>query len=365
VIFAVLLVAGVSATAWLGACALRSWREQRAALAYELTPSYRAAALRAIAALAAAGCALTGGSQVVFGQSRAATAPLAAALTSGRPARSGPASRAGVGSDAQLRRPVHPPSARVSAAPRGLLTVGHPAGGELREGTLPGYPGRLLIWLPQQYPHRTHPLQALIVLADPRQLPDILRGLAQAVTDGRANPFVVVAPEPAPAPGAPAPAAAPASAPCSAPCSAPTGLPTVDGARLRSAVAQIFHVEPAARPWGVLGLGQGAPGAVAAELADPGSYAAGVGLGGRYDGLPPALLSAARPGVRLLLADTARDPAGQASAGRLRRALVGVAPGGVRLSDTVRDLDDQSERIRLARLAAGYLAEQMAASGRQ
>jgi len=357
VIFAVLLVAGVSATAWLGACALRSWREQRAGLAYELTPSYRAAALRAIAALAAAGCALTGGSQVVFGQSRAATAPLAAALTSGRPARSGPAPRAGVGSDAQPRRPVHPPSARASAAPRGLLTVGHPAGGELREGTLPGYPGRLLIWLPQQYPHRTHPLQALIVLADPRQLPDILRGLAQAVTDGRANPFVVVAPEPVPAPGAPAPASAPASA--------PAGLPAVDGARLRSAVAQMFHVEPAARPWGVLGLGQGAPGAVAAELADPGSYAAGAGLGGRYDGLPPALLSAARPGVRLLLADTARDSAGQASAGRLRRALTGVAPGGVRLSDTVRDLDDQSERIRLARLAAGYLAEQMAASSRQ
>jgi hypothetical protein len=130
-------------------------------------------------------------------------------------------------------------------------------------------------------------------------------------------------------------------------------------------VAKAFHVEPAAGGWGVLGLGAGAPGAVGAELADPASYAAGVGLGGRYESLAPALSSTARPGVRLLLGDTARDTAGQASAERLQHALTGVAPAAVRLSDTVRELDDRSERTRLAQLAAGYLAEQMAAHVRQ
>ena len=377
-IFAVLLVAGVSATVWLGACALRSWREQRAVLAYELMPCYRGAALRAVAALVAAGCALTGGGQLLAGlyqagaQSAAGTGRTGAAgvvLTAGAPVRPASAPAAGAASDAVPSRPrpglpMWPsaaPSVAPSVAPLGLLTVGRPAGGELREGTLPGYPGRLRIWLPQQYPHRTHPLQALLVLADPQQLPDILEGLAEAVSDGRANPFVVVSPEPAPAAAAPAPAA-PAAA---APAAAPAVFPAVDGPRLRAAVARAFHVEPAAGGWGVLGLGAGAPGAVAAELADPGSYAAGVGLGGRYDGLGPALLSAARPRVRLLLGDTARDTAGQASAARLRHALSGVMPDGIRLSDTVRDLDDQSERTRLARLAAGYLAEQMAAGVRQ
>lgn len=342
VIFAVLLVAGVSATVWLGACALRSWREQRAALAYELAPSYRGAALRAVAALAAAGCALAGGTGYVSGQDRprSGSVPAAAAVASPTPVRSAPATPAAVAADAARRRATPVPS--PTATPPGLLTVGHPAGGELREGTLPGYPGRLRIWLPQQYPHRSHPLQALVVLADPAQLADVLQGLAEAVADGRANPFVVVAPEPAPVPGA---------------------FPALDGARLRGAVARAFHVEPSARSWGVLGLGAGAPPAVAAEISHPEAYAAGVGLSGRYDGQVPP--SAGVPGVRLLLADTARDTAGQASAARLRRTLTGVGPGGVRLSDTVRDLDEQSERTRLARLAAGYLAEQMAVGDRQ
>jgi cysteine synthase len=123
-------------------------------------------------------------------------------------------------------------------------------------------------------------------------------------------------------------------------------------------------VEPSARGWGVLGLGAGAPGAVAAELSRPQWYAAGVGLGGHYQGLGPGLLSAGLPGVRLLLADAQRDTAGQQSAQWLRRALTGVPQADVRLSDTVRDLTDQSERVRLARLSAGYLAEQMATDTR-
>ena len=357
-IFAVLLVAGVSATVWLGACALRCWREQRAALAYELATSYRGAALRAVAALVAAGCAVAGGTQFVTGQNRppAGGATGAAAVAVSAPVRSASPSAATVASDAAPRRATAVPS--PTPAPHGLLTTGHPAGGELREGTLPGYPGSLRIWLPGQYPRRTHPLQALLVLADPAQLPDILEGLAEAVADGRANPLVVVAPE------APTPVAGTAAAPGTAPVAAPCPVPAVDAARLRGAVAQAFHVEPSARSWGVLGLGAGAPCAVAAELGHPEAYAAGVGLGGRYEGLAPAQL-AGPPGVRLLLADTARDTAGQASAARLRHALRGGAQGGVRLTDTVRDLDEQSERTRLARQAAGYLTEQMAPGSRQ
>ncbi|QMU67236.1 hypothetical protein [Streptacidiphilus sp. P02-A3a] len=346
-IFAVLLVAGVSATVWLGACALRSWREQRAALAYELVPSYRGTALRAVAALAAAGCALAGGTGFVVGQSRpgTVTVPAVAAVAGTAPVRSAPAhpSATPVAADAAGRRATPVPS--PAGPPPGLTTVGRPADGELREGTLPGYPGRLRVWLPQQYPRRSHPLQALVVLADPAQLADVLRGLAEAVADGRANPLVVVAPEPAP--GGPTPGA----------------FPRLDGAALRDAVVRMFHVEPSVRSWGVLGLGTGAAPAVAAETTHPEAYAAGVGLGGRYDGQVP--LSTGRPGLRLLLADTARDAAGQASAARLRHALADVAPGGVRLSDTVRDLDAQSERIRLARQAAGYLAEQMAVGDRR
>ena len=362
-IFAVLLVAGVSATVWLGACALRSWREQRAALAYELEPSYRGAALRGTAALAAAGCALAGGTGFVTGpdRPRTGTVPAVAAVASSAPVRFTPAPSA---ADAARRRATPVPS--PAATPQGLVTVGRPAGGELREGTLPGCPGRLRIWLPQQYPHRSHLLQALVVLAEPAQLADVLQGLAEAVSDGRANPFVVVAPEPAPAAPAqqtPVQQGSARQTPARQ-SSAPAGdFPVPDGARLRDAVARAFHVEPSARSWGVLGLDAGAAPAVAAELGHPEAYAAGVGLGGRYDMLVPG--PAGLPGVRLLLADAARDTAGQASAARLRRMLTGVAPGGVRLSDTVRDLDEQSERIRLARVAAGYLAEQMAVGHRQ
>ncbi|MBC3842937.1 hypothetical protein GXW82_30460 [Streptacidiphilus sp. 4-A2] len=345
----------MSATLWLGARALRSWREQRAALAYELPASYRGTALRAAAALMAAGCALAGGSQIASGRfqnwpadqlrselrSRAGVAGMAADSVPVRSATaSASAAAAAVVRPSAAVRPKAPGAVRPAPA-AGLLTVGRPAGGELREGTLAGYPGRVRIWLPPQYPHRTHPLQALVVLAGQQELPDILEGLAEAASANRANPFVVVAPE---------------------------AVPVPDGARLCGAVAQQFHVEPSARSWGVLGMGAGASAAVAAELAHPEAYAAGVGLGGRYDGLGrdvlgPAASTGRGGAVRLLLADTARDLAGQASAARLRHALAGAAPW-IRLSDTVRDLDDRSERVRLARQAAGYLAELMAAGTR-
>jgi hypothetical protein len=327
VIFAVLLLAGVSAAVWLGIGAGRCWLDQRAGLAYELTPSYLGTALRGVAAVAALGCALTAG-LLLLTDAHHPAAPAARH----RP----------VASDARPRRTPSSPRPTASPAPSaspaspgspsgGMLTVGHPSGGELRAGTLPGYPGRLRVWLPPQYPHRSRPFPVLVVLADPAVLPDVYAGLVGAVTGGRSNPFVVVAP--------------------------PAGQ-AVDGDRLRGAVARGFRVEPAPHAWGVLGVDADAPAAVAAELADPGAYVAAAGVGGRYDALRPV----PRPGVQLLLADTAQDRAGQASAARLRRALTGLPQAAVRLSDAVDDFTAEREQLRLIRVAAGYLTECMASA---
>ncbi|QMU74689.1 hypothetical protein GXW83_01720 [Streptacidiphilus sp. PB12-B1b] len=358
-ISAVLLVAGVSAAVWLGVRALRSWREQRAVLAYELTPRYTGVAVRLTAALAAVGCALTGGVQYLDARHQPGTGSAVSAMAAGRsvaqdadPARPGslpgsarPSTAVPPSASSAPSTPSAPSALSAPSAPP--TVVGHPAGGELLEGTLPGCPGRLRIWLPPQYARRTHPLQTLVVLADQQDLPDLLSGLAAAVDEGRANPLVVVAPE---------------SAPGSAPAADGSAQP--DAPRLHAAMLQAFHVEPSAHGWAVLGLDADARGAVAADLAHPDWYAAGVGVDGRYEALPPGLLSAGGSGVRLLLADTQRDTAGQQSAARLRRALTSVPQADVRLSDTVRDLTDQSERVRLARLSAAYLAEQMATDTR-
>ncbi len=341
-IFAVLLVAGVSTAMWLGCAAHRCWREQQALLAYELVPRYAGAVVRGVAALAALGCATVGGVQFVSARpvppSLVVAAERAVASDAQVPA------RAPVRSPQPVRSPApsSSPSASVSAAAAvGMVTVGHPAGGELRQGVLPGYPGQLRIWLPQQYPHRSHPLQALVVQVDDRQLPDVLAGLVTGVAEGRANPFVVVLPG----------------------CAGP-----VDGDRLRTAVARSFHVEPAVRSWGVLGVGTDAQCAAQAELAHPESYAAGAGVSGAYDSLLPAVrsggLSGTQSTVRLLLAVAQRDSAGQAAAARLRRALTELPQTQVRLSNSVRDIDEQQERVRLCRLAVDYLTEQMALGSR-
>jgi len=310
-------------------------------LAYELTPRYVGAAVRGAAALVALVCATVGGVQFVAARSVPASLAVAADRAVASDARA-PVRTA-------VRTPPPPPAPTPAAAQApasataplaGMVTVGHPAGGELRQGVLPGYPGQLRVWLPQQYPHHSHPLQALVVQVDDGQLPDVLAGLIAGVAEGRANPFVVVLPG----------------------CAGP-----VDGDRLRAAVARSFHVEAGARSWGVLGVGPGAACAVGTELAQPESYAAGAGVSGAYDPLLPVRSggrSGAQSTVRLLLAVAQRDSAGQATAARLRRALAGLPQKQVRLSNSVRDVDDQQERVRLCRLAVDYLTEQMALSSR-
>ena len=363
--WAVLAVSGVAAAVWLAGGALASWRQQRAGLVYELTPRYLGTVLRGGAALTAFGCALTGSVGVAVtltprprpsvtaaaaglplsADARPSAGPLGAAGAAPAGAAAGSAGRAA----AAAAVPAATPGSAAPGAAVGMVTVGHPHGGELLQGTLPGVPGMLRVWLPKQYPGHAAPLQALLVLTDDSELDDVLEGLSEAVDLGRADPFVAVLP----------------AAVC-----APTGTvaPAPADDELRRAVAARFHLDPDPDGWGVLGLDAGAPCAVAAELAHPSSYRATAALGGRYDSLP-APASAAGPAasaapLRLLLAASRRDTAGQASASKLNAALVRLPHTDVRLNSAVRDFSVQRERFRLVRLAAAYLTEQFAMSRR-
>ena len=338
-----LAMTGTAAAVWLTGGALASWREQRAGLVYELTPRYRGVAVRAGAAVAALGCVLAGGTGLA----------LAPVDTITHTRSSGPTPPA--------LSPVPAPDATVTAssapssAAGAMLTVGHPSGGALLEGPLPGVQGRVRVWLPQQYAKASIPLPVMVVRADDAELGDVFEGLSGAVDSGRSNAFVAVVPTP--------------------PCNPAGADVAAAGDLLRHAVAARFHVAPDARGWGLLGLDAGAPCAVEAELARPGSFIAAAGLGGRYDDLvrlmshrtphlpphPAAHPATLPPATRLLLADSRRDAAGQDSAARLRSALVRLPRADVRLSSVVRDFSVQRERLRLVRLAAGYLTEQLAA----
>ncbi|MHA6762174.1 hypothetical protein [Streptacidiphilus sp. PAMC 29251] len=331
------------AAVWLAGGALASWREQRAGLVYELTPRYLGAVLRGGLALLAFGGVLTGSLALLL------TSPVArpAAVSADARVAARPLAHPTVTRPAPA--PTPSPAAPTSpTAPTALTVIARPHGGQLLQGSLPGLPGRFKVWLPEQYAGRSAPLQAVLVLADDADLDDVFEGLAGAVDSGRANPMVAVVP----------------AAPCAA---AGTVDPALTGNRLRAAVAARFHVDPAAGGWGVLGLDAGAPCAVATELAAPAQYRAAAGLGGRYDAMPAAVTTAA-PGsgsvARLLLADSSRDTAGQASASKLNSALVRLPGTAVRVSSAVRDFSVERERFRLVRLAAGYLTEQLATTRR-
>lgn len=361
--WAVLAIAGVAATVWLAGSALAAWREQRAGLVYELTPRYRGAAVRGVAAVTVVGSLLAGGAWVGLGSGPGSGpgqthphAPAALAVDAAAPAATAVAPTAPATPVVPATTPAAPatppsaaPAVPVPAVPAaaGLVTVGHPSGGELLAGALPGLPGRYRVWLPPQYQGRSAPLQALLVLADDAQLDQVFQGLSDAVGMGRSNPFVAVVPD----------------AGCAPSGSLSSGP---DAAALRRAVAARFHVQSDARGWALLGLGSGAPCAVTAELDGTGAYPAAAALSGDYGALP-AVPTMAQPSVqpgtvvRLLLATARRDTAGQASAARLSTALGRLPHTDVRLSAVVRDFTPELERFRLVRLAAGYLTEQLAA----
>ena len=332
---------GVVAAVWAGGSALAAWREQRAGLVYELTPCYRGTALRGAAAVVAVGCFCAGGVALGLSPQRGAAAePVTARPVHATAAPVHPRVPTRTPAAASAHSPTPAPAPAPPSAPAGLLTVGHPSGGQLLEGALPGVPGRFRVWLPKQYQGHAAPLQVLLVRADAAQLGSVFDGLQSAAELSRANPFVAVVPL--------------------ADCAPSAQLPAEE---LRRAVAARFHVRKDAQGWALMGLGAGAPCAVAEELAHPALFTAAAGLSGRYEALVPLRgAEAGAPGTaHLLLADAATDTAGQQSTARLRTALAARPHTDLRTAATAQDFSPERERFRLVRQGAGYLTELLAA----
>jgi hypothetical protein len=241
--------------------------------------------------------------------------------------------------------------------------VGHPAGGQLLQGSLPaadGSPRTVRVWLPPQYAEDARARFPVVVLqaATPGRTADIeapyvFDGFTEAVCLVGAAPFVVVAPEATPG----------TEHPCELLAAAPEAVP--DDAVLRSAVAARFHTLPAGpQGWRTLGVGDAAPCAAAAGLSRPDLYGAAAAVSGRYD--PAALTAAAvsgRPGPaapRLLLVAPKRDSEGWDAARKLRDALRtaggAAARVAVQTSEVARDHAVDQERTDLVRTAVQYLA---------
>ncbi|WP_282206157.1 hypothetical protein [Kitasatospora fiedleri] len=244
-----------------------------------------------------------------------------------------------------------------------FASVGKVAGGELVQGAVPGPDGRaraVRVWLPAEYGKNPADRFPVIVLhsgtpghtAD-ADLPDVFDGVASAVQQGKARPFVVVAPE---APGG-------TGHPCDLVAAAPQAV--ADDAALRAAVGAAFRTLPAGpATWSVLGVDGGAPCAAAAGLARPDLYGAAAAVSGRYDARALAGAAAEAPGAaggRLLLAAAKRDAAGLASGRAVQAALRDArSRAEVRTSEVVQDYTPERERLRLVRVAVQYLAEQLA-----
>ncbi|MFJ5883438.1 hypothetical protein [Kitasatospora cineracea] len=349
-----LLVAAVAGS-WLARSAMVRWRDLRAAQTYELAAEARPALVRAGAAALCLMCVSALGVAVLLGE-RGGVRQAVAAVEEGRSA--GSADGAAVASSAPSAVPSPSPVAAVAFA-----AVGRAAGGELMQGAVPGPDGRaraVRVWLPAEYGKNATDRFPVIVLhsgtpgrtAD-ADLPDVFDGVASAVQQGKARPFVVVAPE---APGG-------TGHPCDLVAAAPQAV--ADDEALRSAVGAAFRTLPAGPAgWSVLGVDGGAPCAAAAGLARPDLYGAAAAVSGRYDAKALTGAAAEAPGAvgaRLLLAAAKRDTDGVASGRAVQAALRDAkSRAEVRTSEVVQDYTPERERLRLVRVAVQYLAEQLA-----
>ncbi|WAL72573.1 hypothetical protein OU787_14295 [Kitasatospora sp. YST-16] len=354
-----LLVAAVAGS-WLARSAMVRWRDLRAAQTYELAAEARPALVRAGAAALCLMCVSALGVAVLLGE-RGGVRQAVAAVEEGR--------SAGSADGAAASAPVSaaPVSASASPSPSpspvAFAAVGRAAGGELMQGAVPGPDGRVRtvrVWLPAEYGRNATDRFPVIVLhsgtpgrtAD-ADLPDVFDGVASAVQQGKARPFVVVAPE---APGG-------TGHPCDLVAAAPQAV--ADDAALRSAVGAAFRTLPAGPAgWSVLGVDGGAPCAAAAGLARPDLYGAAAAVSGRYDAKALTGAAAEAPGAvgaRLLLAAAKRDTDGVASGRAVQAALRDAkSRAEVRTSEVVQDYTPERERLRLVRVAVQYLAEQLA-----
>ncbi|MFJ6212294.1 hypothetical protein ACIQGZ_03010 [Streptomyces sp. NPDC092296] len=358
-VLALLLLTAITAAARFARSGLAHWREQSAGQPYGLPGDHRRSLLHGGGAVVAVLCAAA----LLVALERTATRT--AAHQAPTPTRPVPTQ-----APPQVRSPAVTPTATGAGpapggAPRVAFTIlGHPAGGELLQASLPDAAGTLRtvhIWLPPQYAEDTGARFPVVVLqsgtpgstADD-EAPYVFDGFATATEQSRAVPFVVVAPQAPPG----------TEYPCDLLTAAPEAVP--DDPALRAVVSSRFRTRPPGpQGWRTLGLGAAAPCAAAAGLARPDLYGAAAALSGRYD--TEALTAAAADGrtgpaaPRLLLAAARRDTEGRSAARTLRDALRGAdgraGTARVRLSEVARDFDADRERIRLVRLAVRYLAD--------
>ncbi|RKE19912.1 hypothetical protein [Streptomyces sp. TLI_171] len=351
-----LLVAAVTG-GWLARSAMARWRDLRAAQTYELAAEARPVLVRAGAAVLCLTCVSALGVAALVGERPGSgTVQAAAAVGAEQSAPAGSADRAASSASSS-------PSPSPSLAAVAFGSVGRSAGGELLQGAVPGPDGRartVRVWLPAEYGQDPAARFPVIVLhsgtagrtAD-ADLPDVFDGVASAVKQGKARPFVVVAPE----------APSGTGHPCDLVAAAPQAV--ADDAALRAAVGAAFRTLPAGPGgWSVLGVDGGAPCAAAAGLARPDLYGAAAAVSGRYDARALAGAAAEAPAAvtaRLLLASAKRDGDGTASARAVQSALRDAkARAEVRTSDVVQDYTAERERLRLVRVAVQYLAEGLA-----
>ncbi|MFJ4677207.1 hypothetical protein [Kitasatospora sp. NPDC088783] len=355
-----LLVAAVAGS-WLARAAMVRWRDLRSAQTYELAAEVRPVLVRAGAAGLCLMCVSALGVAVLLGE-RGGAGRAVAVVAADRPAGSADLVAAG-SSPASVPASAASTTASAVASAVAFASVGKVAGGELVQGAVPGPDGRaraVRVWLPAEYGKNPADRFPVIVLhsgtpgrtAD-ADLPDVFDGVASAAQQGKARPFVVVAPE---APGG-------TGHPCDLVAAAPQAV--ADDAALRAAVGAAFRTLPAGpATWSVLGVDGGAPCAAAAGLARPDLYGAAAAVSGRYDARALAGAAAEAPGAaggRLLLAAAKRDAAGLASGRAVQAALRDArSRAEVRTSEVVQDYTPERERLRLVRVAVQYLAEQLA-----
>ncbi|MDH6111450.1 hypothetical protein P3T36_004604 [Kitasatospora sp. MAP12-15] len=374
---------------WLARGALNRWRDQRAAVTYELAADLRPTVLRAggamicaIFATALAVAVLLGGRGLpglragVLGAAGAARTGAVGPAAAHRP--EAPPAAGGVNAAAAVASPSNRPSASASgsasaspsasAAPTGARfeTVSRPAEGELLQGAVlagDGKPRTVRVWLPPHYaddPTARFPVIVLQAAGPGRtadsEIPDVFDGISSAIKTGRSRPFVVVAPE----------GPKGTAHPCDLVAAAPQAL--ADDARMRAAVAAAFRtLPPGPQGWAALGVDGGAPCAAAAGLARGDLYGAAAAVSGRYDAAALAQAASDAPSgaaPQLLLAAAKGDADGLAAARQVLTTLHGgkgqAARAVVKTSDIVEDYAPDRERLRLVRIAAQYLAETLA-----
>jgi len=306
---------------WLARGALRTWRWERAGLAYEESARYDGVALRAGAALLAVVAGTAGAAwiarapaQVRLGVAASTSARHPGGAGDGAPA--GGTAAAGTTGTAGATVTAAPSPASTPGAR--FVSTGAAYGGVWWRATVGRTPVR--IWIPDLPGDALARHRLRVVLGSARLAPEF----GEALREGEGGPFALLALDPA-----------------------------ADSPAVRAALRDRFPLA-GDRGWGILGVDADAPAAVHAALFDPDRYAAGVGVSGRY--APPyPRPSRARGGERphVLLTTARHDRAGAARAREFAAALGGAAD--VVTAANADDPNPGRARYRLIRQGLVYL----------